>query len=350
MQQQGFSRGLWACRVFVLSLCLVSFVTWGQVKPFSKQPKVAAFIQHMVSRYQFSKPKLTSLFDQIKIQHKVLKAIAAPYEAKPWSVYQRRFVTEKRIEEGVAYWQQHQKALNKAQQKYGIPPAIIVAILGIESNYGKRQGAHPVLDTLATLAFEYPPRAKFFKKELLQFLLLTRELKIDPKSVSGSYAGAIGQPQFIPSSYRHYAVDFSGNGSADLRQNSFDVIGSIANYFNKHGWQKGQPIAEPAKINGTKISTLKKNTRKPTYRIKTLEKYGITPVYQTRSTRLAGIIALQDHKKPEYWLGFNNFYVITRYNKSPLYAMAVTQLAQKIKARHTKQHWVKQQKKSGSAA
>jgi len=211
-----------------------------------------------------------------------------------------------------------------------VPPHIIVAILGVETLYGKHQGNYRVIDALSSLAFSYPRREKFFKKELAQFLLLTREENIDPLSIKGSYAGAMGQPQFMPSSYRYYAVDGTGNRKRDLLNSDADVIFSIANYFKQHGWQAKQDIVAPAIVKNSKYVAINAAARKAKYPIKTLAKYDIRPLKPQPDARLAGLIILNAKTQPEFWLGFNNFYVITRYNTSKLYAMAVYELAQEI--------------------
>jgi len=214
--------------------------------------------------------------------------------------------------------------------------------------YGTHQGTYPVLPTLATLAFDYPARAKFFKKELRQYLLLTREQRIDPMSLMGSYAGAIGAPQFMPSSYRHYAVDFSGDGQANLQKSYDDTIASVANYLSKNGWRRNKPIATRAKVRGKSYTQLikQKSKLKPTLRLNKLAKYGIKPNKKRPkySQKIkAGFITLNKKTKPQYWLGFKNFYVITTYNPSINYAMAVYQLGEKIK--HSKQQQLAHKKK-----
>ena len=201
---------------------------------FANQPKVKKFITQMVHQHHFNRKKLIALFNQVKIKPAIMQSIKTPLEKKPWYTYQMLFVTEWRIRQGVHFWNKYQKALEKAEKTYGVPASIIVATIGVETKYGKHTGNYRVIDALSNIAFSDSPRSPFFRKELEQFLLLTREQHLNPLKVMGSYAGAIGQPQFMPSSYRHYAVNFSGNPKIDLSNNEIDVIGSIANYYKKH--------------------------------------------------------------------------------------------------------------------
>jgi membrane-bound lytic murein transglycosylase B len=253
-----------------------------------------------------------------------------PYEKKPWSNYYQLFMTSKRINEGVAFWQQNADTLKKAEKKYGVPADIIVAVLGVETFYGRIQGNHKVLDALSTLAFNYPARSKFFKKELREYLILCRELNVNPDSVQGSYAGAIGKPQFMPSSYRAYAVNANGKGPSDLRADNQDVIYSIANYLKTHGWRDSEDVAVQASLTGKNYKKLKTNPRRATYSLSKLEKYGVKPKKAAKAKK-AGLVVLDDLDKKEYWLGFNNFFVITRYNTSKQYATVVYLLAEELK-------------------
>lgn len=286
-----------------------------------KQPEVKKFIQHMVSRYKFKKTELVRLFTQVKMRPKVIQSVKAPLEQKPWATYQMIFVTEWRIREGVKFWEKYQAALDRAEAIYGIPASIIVATIGIETKYGKHTGEYPVIDALANLAFGDTNRSKFFKSELEHFLLLAREQHLNPRTITGSYAGAIGQPQFMPSSYRNYAVNFSGTGKIDLSHNEIDVIGSIANYYKKHGWKTNDPVTIPASIHGGKYQ-FHLIPHRSISRAELLE----AGVIQTKNQKYR-LLELQGHYGNEYWLGFHNFEVIKRYNPSDLYAMAVYQLS-----------------------
>ena len=233
----------------------------------------------------------------------------------------------------MAFWNDNALTLKKASEKYGVPPEIIVAIIGVETRYGQHKGRFPVIDSLSTLAFAYPPRSRFFRSELKEFLLMAREEKINPLKQLGSYAGAMGLPQFIASSFRSYAVDFDGDGSRDLWNNTSDAIGSVANYFKRHGWQEGEPIAHRAVIKGQKYKKLLNDELKPQWSLADFQSHGVRPA-QKVPAKLEGTLLELDTgtPKPEYWLGWENFYVITRYNHSAHYSMAVFQLAQEIRA------------------
>ena len=291
---------------------------------------VTQFINEVSSKHGFDKKSLKKLFAKIEFKQSIIDAISRPAEGKPWHQYRPIFVTNTRIREGVAFWDQHQETLKRAEKKYGVPPEIIVAIIGVETRYGRHKGGYRVLDSLATLAFGYPKRAKFFRSELEHYLLLAREEKLEPLAIKGSYAGAMGQAQFISSSYRNYAVDFDGDGKRDLWNNTSDAIGSVANYFKQHKWQPGQKVTTPAIVGKSHINGLVEKGYKPHSSVDELRQLGVTPKTQVNSDQLAALIELKKTVGMEYWLGLNNFYVITRYNHSPLYAMAVYQLGQAI--------------------
>ena len=230
-------------------------------------------------------------------------------------------------------WKRHAATLARAEADYGVSASIIVAIIGVETYYGQRAGRTRVLDSLATLGFRYRRRAAFFRGELEQFLVLCHDEGLDPLAVRGSYAGAMGIPQFIPSSYRRYAVDFDGDHVRNLLTSDADAIGSVANYLARHGWKRGASIAVPAHVSGNRASTLVDRGLRPGTAIGEMERLGVTADGPVDGSALASLIELEGKKAPEYWIGFENFYVITRYNHSPLYAMAVTQLAAAIRAR-----------------
>lgn len=301
--------------------------------PFSQRPDVQSYIQSVSTQYNFNRAELDTLFNTVQLQPAIITSITKPYEKKPWDVYQKLFLQEKRIQNGVNFYTKHRAVLDAAEKKYGVPAPIIVAIIGVETNYGVEQGKYRVLDALSTLGFDYPPRAPFFRKELTEFLLLCRQLHLDPTSVQGSYAGAIGQSQFMPSSYRHYAIDVSGEGFSDLRNNPHDVIFSVANYLNVNGWIADQPIATPAKIEGKDYRKLNLDAKTPLYSMQQLKAYGVTPLYYPPviPEKPVGVIKLDTSSgEPQYWIGFKDFYVITRYNTSQQYAMAVFLLAAEI--------------------
>ncbi len=300
-------------------------------KNIGDRPAVQRFIATMAQQHAFSATKLRRLFDQVKIQPQIIATISHPAESKPWFQYRPIFITPERIARGIAYAKQHAAVLQRAEKIYGVPGEIITAILGVETYYGQRQGHYRVIDSLATLAFTYPPRSRFFRSELEQFLLLAREEKTDPLSLRGSYAGAMGQAQFIASSYRRYAVDFNGDGRRNLWNDSADAIGSIASYLQRHGWQRGQPIAAQAIVRHHDYQRYLQQGIKPHIPVGELRRQGITLTRPLPDEQSVALIRLNNQRQPEFWAGLKNFYVITRYNHSPLYAMAVYQLSQAIR-------------------
>ncbi len=298
-----------------------------------KNGRLLDFIQKMEERHNFNGERLKRLFKQVEIRPDIIAAISKPAEAKPWYQYRPIFLTEKRIEGGVAFWNRHAETLARAEKEFGIPPEIIVAILGVETRYGQYTGKYRVLDALSTLAFQYPPRSRFFTSELEHYLLMTREEQINPLSLKGSYAGAMGIPQFISSSYRSYAVDFDGDGHRNLWDDPVDAIGSVANYFKRHGWKEGEPIAVQTHVSGNGYQALVKKGIKPKTPLNQFSSYGVKVPEQLDPAQPAALVELETEGIPEFWIGLHNFYVITRYNHSPLYAMAVYQLSNEIRKR-----------------
>ena len=299
---------------------------------FVDRPEVRQFIDLMVSKHQFDEKELTQLLSQARIQKKIIDIISKPAESKPWYEYRPIFMTSHRITDGVEFWRKNKETLSRASDVYGVPPQIITAILGVETFYGRQKGDYRMLDSLATLAFDYPPRSKFFTAELEQYLLMTREEKIDPLTMTGSYAGAMGKAQFISSSYRQYAVDFDNDGKRDLWDNNADAIGSVAHYLSVHGWKKGQPVASRASVDATLDAALLNNSLKPSSSVSHLKESGVHIKDAVADNQQATLISLETKSEPEYWVGYNNFYVITRYNHSALYAMVVYQLSEEILA------------------
>jgi membrane-bound lytic murein transglycosylase B len=298
---------------------------------YSQRSDVQQFIDEMVEKHDFNRDELVSKLASAKKLDGVLEAISKPAEkVLTWKEYRPIFVTSKRIKGGNKFLKQHHETLQRAEKEYGVPAEIITAIIGVETYYGRLSGKTQVFDSLVTLGFDYPPRSRFFLSELEQFLLLTREEDVDVKDVRGSYAGAMGMPQFISSSYRHYAVDFDGDGKRDLWNNTADVIGSVANYFKVHGWKTGGQVVIPARINSSIEET--RNKLKPHTRIADLAAEGVIPDAAVDDEEKATVITLKGKKGKEYWLGLDNFYVITRYNHSSLYSMAVYQLSQEFDA------------------
>jgi membrane-bound lytic murein transglycosylase B len=305
--------------------------------PFSAAPEVRAFILDMHEQHGFDIAHLTRQFDSIHSNATVLRAIrpaAVPEQQRSWQRYRDRFVNERRIDNGLRFWRENSAELVRAEAIYGVPQEIIVAIIGVETEYGRNMGKFSVLEALATLAFDYPPRAPFFRGELEQFLLLARENGVSPLDYKGSYAGAIGIPQFMPSSQRNYAVDFDGNDRIDLRGSPADAIGSVARFLHLHGWQPQAPVAVPAGVTGDPAPLLAASI-KPTLPLEELLKQGVVAIGEAGqfSERPAALIDLVTPDQPtEYWIGFENFYVITRYNRSSFYAMSVFQLAEALRA------------------
>ncbi|MCK4869575.1 MAG: lytic murein transglycosylase B [Gammaproteobacteria bacterium] len=290
------------------------------------------FIRTMVMKYHFKKNYVTKLIRRFQYNPIVIHKIEQPYEAQPWYIYRKAFITQERARAGAIFWLHHKKVLARAEKKYGVPASIICALVGIETYYGRGEGTFGAFNALATLAFYYPPRSVFFNFELEQYLLLTRHLKISPWEIQSSYAGALGYPQFMPSSYLTYAVDFSGDNKIDLFHNTTDVIGSIANFLYQQGWKRGETITVRAKVTGKHHHWLLNRIHTPIYKISTLRKFGITPVKHLPGDTRANLIKFKIKYSNEYWLGLHNFYVITHYNTSPEYAMAAVQLAERIRS------------------
>ena len=301
---------------------------------FASDPAVIEFARDLEQRHGFDAEDLLRQFAMVRPNDKVLQLIRPPVSPlqRSWERYRLRFLTERRIDGGVRFWQENRLALAKASALYGVPPEIIVAIIGVETEYGGNTGNFRVLEALATLAFHYPRRADFFRTELEQFLLLARENGMDPVNMRGSFAGAIGIPQFMPGSQRRYAVDFDGDQKIDLSTSVDDAIGSVGRFLEQHGWQAGQPIAVPARARGEPERSLIEAGIQPTLLVAELAQQGITADADAQAT--VTLVDLVSPGRPtEYWLGYNNFYVITRYNRSSFYAMSVFQLAAAIRER-----------------
>jgi membrane-bound lytic murein transglycosylase B len=299
---------------------------------FSQRDEVRAFIDGMAGRHGFVAADLAALLDQAEVSASILKAISVPAEAKPWFRYRPIFLQPDRVRQGVEFWRANEATLRRAADAYGVPEEIIVAIIGVETRYGRNAGGYRVLDALVTLAFEYPPRAAFFREELEQFLLLTRDHGLDPLTVKGSYAGAMGIPQFISSSYRRYAVDFDVDGVTDIWANPVDAIGSVANYFRSHGWRRGGPVVVPATVAAGREPPSSTGAAEPDLEAADLERLGVVAPLPLPPGERVRLVALEQESGRDYWLGYWNFHVITRYNRSALYAMAVWQLAGEIRA------------------
>jgi len=308
---------------------------------YSERPEVQAYIDELVGEHGFAADELAQLFSEAQRKQSILDAIARPAERTlKWHEYRDIFLKETRINQGLSFWDENQEALEAAERDYGVPPEYVVAIIGVETRYGRITGSYRVVDALATLAFDYPPRSAFFRKELTQFLLLAREENVNPQSLKGSYAGAMGYGQFIPSSYRAYAIDFDGDGQRDIWANTTDAIGSVANYFSRHGWQAGKEVVLPAQLNGTAAEPLANKSLNLNHTLGELQSMGVellpggalAAAKQSADTK-AALFRMELEESAEYWVGLKNFYVITRYNRSRLYALAVHQLSQAIRQR-----------------
>lgn len=316
--------------VALLTLAGLALAEPAAVPSESREAGMRAFVEEMATKHGFDRVGLRALLAGTRFQDDIIRAISRPAEAKPWYEYRGIFVTLARIEGGVRFWRDNEALLRRAEQEFGVAPEIIVAILGVETRYGGTTGKYRVLDALATLAFGYPPRASFFRGQLEALLLLAREEGINPAQVKGSYAGAMGLPQFIPTSYRAFAVDFDGDGRRDLLNSRADAIGSVANYFKQHGWQRGGMVTVPARTSGMGLESLVKAGMKPSLGVEELAARGVYGDAVLPRNTLASLVRLEGRSGDEYWLGLNNFYAITRYNHSNLYAMAVFQLSQEI--------------------
>lgn len=310
---------------------------------FTQWRAVAAFIDEMGEQHGFDRDALREQFRKVQYRDEVVRLINPPPagKAKNWTAYRDRFVEPKRLNAGAAFWNQHEPALKRASAEFGVPAEIIVGILGVETIFGQSTGKFSVMDALTTLAFAYPDtanreaRMNYFRGELKHALLYARESNVDPFDLKGSFAGAIGWPQFMPGSIRKFAVDFDGDGRIDLRQSPVDAIGSIASFLSQHGWVANEPLAFPVKVmeNAGWPAMLGQGLQ-ARYSLQELTQAGVLPPENAPATVNYGLVDLQDADRPvQYWIGTNNFYAITQYNRSYYYAMAVIELGQAI-SRH----------------
>ncbi|MCY1268160.1 Membrane-bound lytic murein transglycosylase B [compost metagenome] len=296
---------------------------------YEGSPQVAEFVSEMTRDYGFAGEQLVDLFREVERKQSILDAISRPAErVKTWKEYRPIFITPARIQKGVNFWNQHADALARAEKEYGVPAQVIVAIIGVETFYGGNTGNFRVIDALSTLGFDYPPRADFFRQQLKEFLLLAREEQVDPLMLKGSYAGAMGLPQFMPSSFRAYAVDFDGDGHIDIWNNPVDAIGSVASYFKRHGWVHGAPVVSRAQVRGERVDEGLTQGLDPVKNVGDLRTLGWASDDALRDDVPVTAFRLEGDEGAEYWMGLPNFYVITRYNRSAMYAMAVHQLSE----------------------
>lgn len=298
---------------------------------FDERAVVRDYIEEVAARHDFDAAALRDLFRAAERKDAILAAISRPAERKQWHEYRRIFVTPTRIREGIEFWRENDDILRRVERVYNLPPEITVAIVGVETRYGRNVGSFRVLDSLATLAFDYPPRAPFFRGQLTEFLLLAREEGIDPLAMKGSYAGAMGYGQFIPSSYRTFAVDFDGDGTRDIWTNITDALGSIGNYFAQHGWRGDGPAVLRVDVARPVADEDVNRGLKPDYDAEQLRQLGVISDGVPPGAK-AALFRMEGDNGAEYWLGLHDFYVITRYNHSRLYALAVWQLGQAIRS------------------
>ncbi|BCL75295.1 murein transglycosylase [Jeongeupia sp. HS-3] len=297
------------------------------------RPEVQQYIGEIAASENMSRDKLDALFAQVELKPNIISILDRPSTSRPWHQFRGNFVNPVRIKAGARFWRANAETLAAVSARYGVSADVIVAILGAETNYGSNTGSFRVIDALTTVAFDYPRRADFFKKELTQFLLLAREEGVDPLSFKGSYAGAMGWPQFMPSSFRQYAVDWNGDHHRDIWNNADDAIASVANYLAAHGWEKDGPTMDVVNVNSDQVDALLADKFNLHYSVAELMAKGVTPLTEVDPKRQAVLFALDTEPDfTRYYLGYTNFYVITRYNKSTLYASAVLELASDIKA------------------
>lgn len=326
---------------------LFSLSAWGADATktrYSDREDVRIFIKKLVDEHEFNRAELMKLFREVKHQKSVIEAYKRPAErALSWKQYRKIFVKPGRIQLGAQFWQTHADSLKQASKATGVPEELIVAIIGVETRFGRYKGKNPVLDSLTTLAFDREKRKDFFRRELEEFLLLCREQSLDPTKIKGSYAGAMGMPQFIASSYRMYAVDGDNDKKIDLFNSHDDVIASVANYFKRHGWKQGQPVVTKAAVNQpekikSKVVGKGRKELKPDVPWKEYKSQGVKIGEDAALDKDTPTVLMwfDDEAKGAYWLGYNNFYAITRYNHSTMYALAAHQLSQEIKAEYAK--------------
>jgi membrane-bound lytic murein transglycosylase B len=320
------------CSAFVIALLCAAHFPASALD--TSRPDIKRFIARVAKQDSLNKRNLRALLRAAQSQPTIIEAMDKRAEhVKLWYEYRAIFLTEKRIQDGADFWIAHREELMQASEASGVAPEYIVAILGVETSYGRSTGHYRVLDALATLAFDYPSRAKFFQDELEAFLLLTRDASIDPLTATGSYAGAMGAPQFMPSNYRRYAVDAGRDGRINLWSNWLDIFASVGNYFHEHGWITGEPVLSEAAVDAEAAATLDGRNLSPGDTVASLRSKGVRFESSLPATAPALLIAADEADAVHWRVGYHNFYVITRYNHSMLYAMAVYDLAQAIRER-----------------
>jgi membrane-bound lytic murein transglycosylase B len=323
-------------KIALVAACLWSACSCAADNNYSQHPAAIELIDELVQEQNFDREELVLVFASAQRQESILKAIARPAEkSKPWYEYREIFLNDKRLEQGLEFYREHRETLERAQRETGVPAEIIVAIIGVETYYGRLAGSYRVIDALSTLAFDYPPRSAFFTSELKSYLLLTRQQGFDPLALKGSYAGAMGYGQFMPSSFLSYAVEFDGDEVADIWNNPVDAIGSVANYFQQHGWSPGEQVVVAAKLTGEVPADWFVQGRKNLEPSHTVAQFAAAGLEATQRVEPQTLVSAMKFELPdgyEYWLGLHNFYVITRYNHSAMYAMCVYELSRRIAA------------------
>jgi len=318
--------------MYIARLLFIVLIFMPAARAFdTERPEVVEFIDQMVDKHDYDRETLNAVLSDAHSQKSILEAISRPAEkTKEWDEYRAIFLTDDRISAGALFWRENRAALTRISADTGVSPEIIVGIIGVETYFGRITGNYRVIDALATLAFDYPPRSRFFTQELREFLLLVREEDMNAADATGSYAGAMGRPQFMPSSYRAYAVDSTDDGKRDIWENWEDVIGSVANYFVRHHWRSGDEVVVQAILGEQWAGGLPANTLKPQSTVASLSRQGVMFATHMPAHDKAQLLTLKGERGQEHWVGFHNFFVITRYNRSVMYALAAHQLGQEI--------------------
>ena len=319
-------------RIIAAAILLLPTLALAEPHPGSD-----AFVERAVADYGLDAGDVSALLEDGAFQQRIADLMAKPAEGKPWYDYRPIFMTDQRIEEGLDFWRANEELIAQVAERYQVDPQVIVAIIGVETFYGRITGGFRVLDALTTLAFHYPSdrtrdRSDFFSKELMEYMLLGPEEQLPLREVEGSYAGAMGMGQFMPSSYRAYAVDFDGDGRRDLWASTPDVVGSVANYLHVHGWEMGGPVVRSVRASeSADFSLLEKRNYKPYQSVMEFHEQGYVSSPDLAPDMQAALVKLEEQDRNAYFLSFNNFYVITRYNRSPMYAMVVYQLSEALR-------------------
>lgn len=336
--RERFGVARWRLVLGMFALSCTPLATAAELGAPIDDPKVQTFIKQMAKKHGLDRAELDALFSEAVYTQKVLDAFSRTAESKPWRDYRKIFIKPNRIEGGAEFWAEHRVTLERMTKTYGVPAEFVVAIIGVETLYGKYRGRIRVLDALTTLAFNYPRRAKFFRGELEAFLLLRPDLSVSLTEVKGSYAGAMGFGQFIPTSYRAYAVDFDGDGRRDLLASKVDAIGSVGNYLKRHRWTSGGPLVRQVRGVNAGDKRLAERSLKRVLAVRDLKQTGVRAVNGDFPNGKVAMFSLRAEGGTEIWVGYQNFYAITRYNPSKLYAMAVVELANAIKVEYARRY------------